>query len=403
MQELRVLPHQDEFLFSEQNTILVGGFGSGKSEAGLIKTISKKMMYPQYKVAYYLPSYPLIRDIAFDKFTTFLDEYGFKYNLNKSDKELHIKGYGSIIFRTMSEPDSIVGYEVAYSLIDEADILPMEKMENAYNKILARNRAIEDANVDMVSTPEGFGFLYAKAQSGHFKVINAKTTDNKFIPASYIESLKEQYTPELLKAYLNGEFVNLNTGSVYEYFKREQHIKETNVNPNEPIYIGQDFNIGGCCSVVFVKRNDCTYVVDEFAPHDTQSVVSTLQERYPNRVVTIYPDASGYAGKTNASVSDIDILHNAGYAINAPRANGRVKDRINTVNTMFSKDKLFVSAKCENVIQALEQQAYDKNGEPEKHSGSATIDDWNDALGYFIVREFSMSKPKLTSLRMSVA
>jgi hypothetical protein len=72
-------------------------------------------------------------------------------------------------------------------------------MRTAYDKILGRNRAIEGANVDMVSTPEGFGFLYEKTNSGHFKVINAKTTDNKFIPQSYIASLKEQYSPELLR------------------------------------------------------------------------------------------------------------------------------------------------------------------------------------------------------------
>lgn len=403
MQRLDLLPHQIEFVDSTDDTILVGGFGSGKSEAGMIKTIIRKMQYPQYKCAYYLPSYPLVRDIAFEKFTRFLEENGFKFTLNKSDKELHIDGYSSIIFRSMSEPENIVGYEVAYSLIDEADLINKQKMQIAYDKILGRNRAIEGANVDMVSTPEGFGFLYEKVNTGRFKVVRAKTSDNKFIPESYIESLKEQYSPELLRAYLNGEFVNLTSGTVYEYFNRERHHKEIQAMVHEPIYVGQDFNIGGCCSVVFVKRGNTAYAINEIVSNDTQGIVENLKELYPNRDITIYPDASGYSGRTNASLSDIDILFNAGFKINAPRANGKVRDRINTVNTLFSKNELFVNTElCPKLTKALEQQAYDKNGEPEKFSGAATIDDWNDALGYFIVREFSMHKPTVTNFRLSV-
>jgi len=50
---------------------------------------------------------------------------------------------------------------------------------------------------------------------------------------------------------------------------------------------------------------------------------------------------------------------------------------------------MFINIKrCPQLTKALEQQAYDKNGEPEKFTGSATVDDWNDAMGYFIAREF---------------
>ena len=65
------------------NTLFVGGYGSGKSQAGTYKTILKKLQYPTKKVAYYLPDYGLVRDIAFDKFPTILEELGLKYKLNK--------------------------------------------------------------------------------------------------------------------------------------------------------------------------------------------------------------------------------------------------------------------------------------------------------------------------------
>lgn len=399
--QLNLLRHQKEFILSKEPALLVAGFGAGKSEAGTIKTILKKLEYPEFKVAYYLPSYGLIRDICFDKFPSKLEEMGIPYRLNKSDKEIHIPNFNSIIFRTMSEPETIIGYETAYSLIDESDILPMEKMETVYNKILGRNRAVEDAVVDAVSTPEGFKWLYKQSNSGFFNVVNAKTTDNKFVPDSYITNLKEQYTPELLEAYLNGKFVNLTSGTVYEYFSRKEHNTDEILSENETIHIGQDFNIGGCCSVVFSVRANTTIVVDEFSSHDTQDIVNNINKRYPNRDIILYPDASGYAGKTNASLSDIDMLRNAGFKINAPRKNGRVKDRVNTVNNLLSKGRILINVKnCPNATKALEQQAYDKNGEPEKFNGASTVDDWNDALGYFVVRTYH--KPNNVDLRVKI-
>ena len=71
--ELDVLKHQREFIESrELHTALCGGYGSGKSEGGVYKAIIKKLEYPNVNVAYYLPTYPLIEDVAFPKFESAL-------------------------------------------------------------------------------------------------------------------------------------------------------------------------------------------------------------------------------------------------------------------------------------------------------------------------------------------
>ena len=141
--KFNVLPYQKEVIQHKSNCIFLGGYGSSKSYTATIKTIVKKLRYPNERVAYYLPDYGLVRDIAFDKFPSMLEDIGLGYKLNKADKEIHIwntvQDFGSIIFRNMSQPEGIVGYEVAYSAIDEADILPEHKMDVAYKKILARN------------------------------------------------------------------------------------------------------------------------------------------------------------------------------------------------------------------------------------------------------------------------
>ena len=161
---IELFPHQDDFLYSDAiHTGLVAGFGAGKSYVGILKAIRKKMQYPDINVAYYLPTYPLIKDIAFVGFEKLLTEHNIPYTLHQTDKDI-ITPYGKIILRSMDNPSLIIGYEVGYSIIDEADILGTDKMQEVFIKALARNRVkLPDGkpnSFDFVSTPEGFKFLY---------------------------------------------------------------------------------------------------------------------------------------------------------------------------------------------------------------------------------------------------
>ena len=404
--DLKLSEAQVDFLASTAiTTAFIAGLGSGKSYVATLKVLIFKLKYPKIDAAYYLPTFPLVRDIAFSKFPAVCEELGLKYRLNKSDKELHIEGYGKVLFRTMSEPESIIGYEVGYSLIDETDVLSLEKMTIAYENITARNRSkLPDGalnRVDVAGTPEGFKFAYVNFKKKPIKgsrLIKASTYSNLHnLPNDYIDKLAAIFPPNRLAAYLNGDFINLTSGSVYSYFKRELHHTDEEIKSNEPLHIGQDFNVGGCCSTVNVIRNGRPMQLEEFTSHDTQEIILNLHSRYPNRDITIYPDASGNASKTNASKSDIALLRAAGFRINAPSANGRVENRINSFNVLLSNNEFLINTNnCPRSTEALEQQVYDKNGQPEKFGGAATIDDFNDAQGYFIVRKFGITANKLT-------
>lgn len=404
MVDLKISPPQMEFLESRNpSTGLVAGLGSGKSYIGTLKVLLFKLRHPSVKAAYYLPTFPLVRDIAFDKFPALCEELGLDYVLNKSDKELLIKGYGKVIFRTMSEPETIIGYEVGYSLVDETDILPMDKMTIAYENITARNRTKlpngEQNIVDVVGTPEGYKWYYTNFKKEPLpgsKLIVASTYSNLHnLPDDYIDKLSALFPPNRLEAYLNGKFTNLTSGSVYSYFKREIHHTDEEVQEGETLHIGQDFNVGGCCSTVNVIRKGKPMQLEEFVSHDTQGIIANINSKYPNHDVLIYPDASGNANKTNASSSDISLLRSAGFSINAPSKNGKVVDRVNSFNVMLSNNEFKINTNnCPRSTEALEQQVYDKNGAPEKFGGAATIDDWNDAQGYFISRRFGINKAK---------
>lgn len=154
--------------------------------------------------------------------------------------------------------------------------------------------------------------------------------------------------------------------------------------------------MGNMASVVCVPRGQDWHAVAELSGlQDTPHLVQVVRERFPDHHITFYPDASGGSRRTvDASTSDLQIIRNAGYSVRAPRANPPVKDRILAVNAALDKCRVWINdTACKSLAEALEQQAYDKNGMPDKSSG---LDHHPDALGYLIHERMPVLRPTTT-------
>jgi len=388
--EIELFKHQLEFITSEAtHTAIVGGFGSGKSFVGVAKAVEMKLQMPGVDVGYYLPTYPLIRDMAFQRFSDYLELRKIPYKLHETNKEFETT-YGRIILRSMDNPALIVAYETGYAIIDEADVVPKNKIKTAFRNILARNRKPlpngQKNKLDFVSTPEGFGFMYnffVKDASPYKKIINARTEDNTTLQPDYVENLKNSYTDNQLKAYLYGEFVNINSESVYNSYNRELHRSNESIIDGEMLYVGLDFNVTNMNAVIHVKRNNVMHAVGEIVKaYNTQSVCEQLKQRYVGHNFTINPDASGNARSTSGS-SDFSILKKEGLKVDAGKKNPNVKERVNAVNLAFEKGQYFVNDEaCPVYAESLENQSY-KDGVPDKTSG---YDHVTEAGGYCVFR-----------------
>jgi len=417
-----VLSHQYKMLYSEATyPALVCGFGAGKSESLVMKALKQLFETPDCHIAIYEPTVDLIKRIMYPRFEEILGNTRLAYKLNKSEGVLTIFNVGTIIFRSLENPSRIIGYEVHHSHIDELDTLDEDKARDAWMKIIARNRKRIPNNskntVSVYTTPEGYRFVYKqwkkkfeedmlKAKTSNYELIKGSTYDNPFLPPEYIEALENSYPKHLIKAYLNGEFVNLEAGQVYISFDVDSnHTDFTMPSGNEDIiHLGMDFNVGHMSAVAVIIRNDIAFVVDEICDQrDTPSMINEIKYRYDGRTVIVYPDASGNSRKTvDASKSDIALIRDANIRVNAPSKNPPVKDRILTVNSMFcnAKDirRLFVNTTvCRNLTDNLNEQAYDESGNPRKTNN---VDHLLDALGYVIHRKFGITAAKTTIMRM---
>lgn len=396
---------------------IIGGLGSGKSRGGTMRAILKLLENKGVNVGYYMPSYDLLKLRAMPGVMDDLNQIGLSYTENKSDYAILVHGYGKIIFRSYDRPERIVAYETADSIVDELDTLPKEKAALVWRKITERNRQkkgkiivggelVDNPNtIACVTTPDqGFsGFIYQKwykqKQKG-YEVIRAPTYSNPYLPDGYIDQIRANYDPLLADMYIEGEIVNLSDKKVYHFFDRSKHHSDRVLENGEHIHVTIDFNIGGCCSNVYILDGKKPIAVDEFVSHDTYDFVNNMA-KFKDHKAVVYPDASGKANKTNATQSDLDIIKSAGLRVNAPQSNPTVRDRINCVNAKISHGEFFVNTnKCPELTTALEHQGYDKSGAPEKFNEHPAIDDWCDGTGYFIHRKFPIRKPLTTGFRV---
>lgn len=411
---IRLTGPQFDFVSAQEAfPAFVGGFGSGKTFAAAARAVTLKIAEPRLTVAYYLPTYDLVRNIGFPRFAELLDRLGLKHKINRSDATIDVTGAGQILFRTMDTPERIIGYEVADSLVDELDTLATEKARDVWVKIMGRNRqkkAGGGANtIGVVTTPEGFRFVYERWHRDPppgYRLIRAATMTNaRNLPEGYIDSLRASYPSNLLSAYLDGEFVNLTAGSVYAEFDRRLNASSESAQPGETVHVGMDFNVGKMAAVIHVLRNGDPHAVAEIVGViDTPAMAAILRERYATRgnTVIVYPDASGGGRRSvDASRSDLAVLRQAGFTVLVHAANPAVKDRVLSVNQMLhaaGKRRYRVHQdNCPHLVEALEKQAYDNNGEPDKSSG---LDHVVDAAGYFIVYRYPIVARTVSRLQV---
>lgn len=407
--EILVTEPQARFLALDcKYAAFVGGFGSGKSETMINRAILDAATSPHALIALYAPTYDLIKLITMPRLEAKLTKLGIKYTVNKTWNTIETEGnlIGNFILRSLDSPERIVGYESYRAHIDEIDVLKKDQANMAWNKIIARNRQrlpnVENQQnrVCAYSTPEGFNFLYdrwVKNKKPGYELVQAASESNPYLPPDYIQSLRDSYPGALIDAYLNGQFVNLTSGTIYSEFDRVKNNSDEHILKDDQLFIGMDFNVGKMAATVFVKRKVGKqvqwHIVDEiYDLLDTPTMIDELRKRYGNKEITIYPDASGTSRKPNdASVSDISLLEKAGFKIKAHKKNPYVKDRITAVNNAFNKQIVFVNVKrCVRTTECLEQQVYGKDGLPEKGTGK---DHQNDATGYPIAYEFPIRRP----------
>ena len=403
----------------------VAGFGSGKTFVGCAGICAHFWQWPGINQGYFAPTYPQIRDIFYPTMEEVAYAMGLRIKVKQGDHEVEVyegrRYRGTVICRSMEKPETIVGFKIGHALIDELDVMPLKKAQTAWRKIIARMRYKVPGlmnGIDVTTTPEGFKFVYQQfvkairdkpELASLYGLIQASTFDNELnLPDDYIPSLMASYPPALIDAYLRGKFTNLTSGSVYADFDRRLNHTNEIILPGEPLMVGLDFNVQNMTACVNVVRDGLPRTLAERVQvRDTPAMARILKEDFKDKghQVKIFPDASGQnTSSKNASESDLSILRQAGFLLEVNHSNPAVKDRVNAYNGMILNAQgerrwKINTDMCPTTTEALEQQVWGADGQPDKKSGH---DHPNDANGYFLVKRYPIVKSTTTTapLRM---
>jgi hypothetical protein len=396
-----MIPHQRAFIedFDHKYVALCGGYGSGKSWAAVAKSILLAFRSPGFTGIFLEPTIPLLRDVAIPTWEKFLTQFSIPYEFRSSPLPnylLKIPGGDTPIFlRSLENVERLIGVNAAWIVADEIDTVKEDIATRAIVKLQGRVRVGNCRQIGFATTPEGYRFMHSffvREASSDKRLIKAKTTDNPYLDPDYAENLKKQYPPQLVESYLNGEFVNLATATVFSEYNRSNN-KTAVIGPDhdEMVVVGADFNIGRSMSIYGVLRNErgipVIHIFGEYQANDTFALAQYLRRQYTNQILLknllVYPDASGNRMQTSSTMTDHGILRDAGLRVITENRNPPINETIQHTNALLHNAQIRINtATCPGLVACCEEWGYDDSLKPEKGTGSNAHDHVGDALRY---------------------
>lgn len=413
------LPCQKEALADLEHRFLgvVGGLGSGKSRCAFYKALQLGCLNPGLPGLFVEPTYALIEDVAIRGFLELFDEWGmedgFDYELHRRPHPRFVVRLNDcefeILFRSSENPRSLVGFNVAWTVVDEA----ADHTESAALQACARARhpKAKQVQIVFVGTPEVLGGYFYDWFEGvprkGSRLIRARTTDNHLLPEDYIELNLGHLSERDRKRYIDGEFV-VPGGRVYTCYDPAIH-----EIPCEQPGVGRqvmacDFGFG--CMAWLMGR-----VTGETVHYHSEQVLEgvgmqaaldralawwqsfflrergqQLSQREAAGLVDVYADPSGTDRYRNTYVT---MLEEAGFTVHHRPHHPDIWDRVNSVEVKLHKKELFIDPDgCPIACRNMQQQIIDPNkGKPKKarpREGIKGHDHTNDGIGYHVEFEW---------------
>lgn len=379
-----LLPAQKEFLNVPHNfpldvAIYQGGYGSGKTFAGSLLGILLCYKYPGIVGLVGAMTFPLVRDTTLKTYFEHLDRWGLiperDYTFKTAESKIIFANKSEILFRHLEEPFKLKSLNLGFVEIEEMSDTP----ESTFDMLLSRlrqekkegwqdfkYRLFGHTNPEMTK-----GWIYKRFvqnKKENYRFIQAPTTQNKFLPAHYVEELKQSYDPEYYRINVLGEFGDYTSGLVVKNFTSD-NIKECKHIDTLDLHLSCDFNVDPMMWVVAHKTDDKVFFIDEIVIENT-STREAIQEfisRYGNHKgrIIVNGDASGDYRSCQSERSNYIIIKNElekhfkrHIKIDIKGHNPPIIERIQTFNEMVlngtGQRNIIVSPKCEKLLYNID-------------------------------------------------
>lgn len=378
----RANPAQTVFV-DDQNTetAYVGGVGSGKTAAGVIRVKRHiEEWNPGHTGVIVSPTVPMLRNVIEPE----LEKWGVKdvphSNYRRSENRIEYDN-GSVLILESANNDRKIerlrGLNLAWAWMDEAAY----QDSKVYNVLSDRLRVGEYRNLFATTTPRGYNWVYdvfsdslpntvdvqlPEDRGGGEVYRNAATTSvlgvstraNPAHPEDYIQRQERQRSGEAYEQEIEGEFVSFE-GLVYKWFSRDNRLGRDDLPDSwDRTFYGVDWGGSAPTAIVCLRKSrDELYVVDEFYQ---RRVVNDTIIRELERMIDSYGGGPVYCDTNEPRA--IEQLRREG--LPAREADKSVETGIRYVNSL--RDRLYVVEDCQNVVDEFNTYQYRDGGDSDK-------------------------------------
>jgi len=303
-------PVQEEFWKAKETFVgLYGGIGNGKTTIAVLKGMALSDTFPGNVGVVGRLTYQELIDTTQKEFLNFvkirnggnLKEGPYVKRFQEGPPAtLTLQNGSEIRFRYADNPDAILGANLGWFYIDQAEFVP----EKVYSALEGRLRLwgpekVAKCKADHLRlygkplqfTPREYGFItgnpapgwvykrYKLNPSGNYRMIEASTDANKAnLPADYLERLRQTNSAEWVARFLDGDW-SVRKGQVYKDWDEKIHcIPQMNIPAHWPRFIGWDHGQVHPTSVAFVAVDEENNLVRYKEYHKVGAILSEHAE-----------------------------------------------------------------------------------------------------------------------------
>ena len=279
------------------------------------------------------------------------------------------------------------------SFLDELSELPPEICMEAIKAVNERTRQtvrdFRDPFIVSVSSSQGLDGQYMAME--HFKkngisyvYIRGETKDNIYLKKADIDNLYKIYNETERKVYLEGYFLSVKTSLVFSDYDPAKNMLAVDLfdclQPDDTVYIGQDFNNFGCAAVACVVKKGAIIVVKDYDIPDIRRAPEIFRYDFPTQKIVWVPDATATSFYTQFKKE----LRAKKLKIAYRKSNPLVQDRVFVINKLMYAERMFICPIAKSVEHSLLTHQFDpKTGQPMK-GGKGAPDHISDAMGYAV-------------------
>lgn len=265
---------QQEFIYAlTDETGYVGGFGSGKTLSGCLRTYLLCNHIPGNRIIVARRTYRELQDSTKRTFMEWLPPELY-LGERKSDDIVFLRdrsgGASEVWFRSLNNPEKFKSAEIGAAFVDESTEASIDEVQLLKSRLRLSGtlyRPIYFTTNPCNKSHWMFDKFVTKAQEGITKLVRASTYENRHnLPPGYIEELERTYPADWIEVYLKGEFgITLEGLPVTPGFRKSTeingirvpwHVASVKYDPELPIKRGWDpGRVRPACGVWQVGKN----------------------------------------------------------------------------------------------------------------------------------------------------